>query len=367
MSPTPAPTPATPVPTSPAGRVTVALFGDSVTQSIMIPNPVENGMAGQLQAQLTSMGFQPGGLGFVPAAPYQFSFNASQLLNQGPAPTGGWATVGYGRVMGRDGPNGYSAFTPWPQATASVEVPNPDVDVLYTSTSVHCPFLVTAGGQSWSVDTYAPGPPAADEAAITLPPGSQLLTVHGPSCGVLTFDGIVAHQPVAPGEVQVELDNLGHAAHLPWLDFHQRVQEAIIKQRYDISVFMWGFIAELLIDPSRTAPYLNVMETRARIARMNGGSCLIVHPAPIAATASDVALIERLDQTVAERSGCTYTAVLAHLWPSAAWAERQGLLLVDGVHPTAAGYTQIARALAPVIARLVRAAPAASSGAVTAR
>ena len=39
---------------------------------------------------------------------------------------------------------------------------------------------------------------------------------------------------------------------------------------------------------------------------------------------------------------------------SAIWAENHGLLLVDGVHPTAAGYTRLAQALAPVIAKAVR-------------
>jgi hypothetical protein len=354
-----APTPTPPAATNPiAGppqgqRVTVALFGDSVTQGIAIPDFTQDGIGGQLQTQLTSMGFEPGGLGFVPAVPYQFTFNASVLLFQGPVPTGGWSTVGYGKVLGHDGPNGYSAVTAWPQATASLAVANPDIEVLYTSTDVHCPFSVTTGGQSWSIDTYAAGPPAAKEAAITLPEGQLQLVVHGPSCGVLTFDGIVAHQPVTPGTVQVEIDNLGHAAHLPWLDFHQRVKEALIEQRYDVSVFMWGYIAELLLARSPT-PYVRVMEQRAQIARMHGGACLVVQPAPIAATASAVALVKRLDQTVATHEHCEYTTVLAHLWPSAAWAENHGLLLVDGVHPSAAGYTEIAHALAPVIAKLVR-------------
>ena len=356
-----APTPATPVPPPPPGRVTVALFGDSVTQSIMIPDFVQDGLGGQLQDQLTSLGFQPGGLGFVPAAPYQFSFNADELLDEQPTPTGGWATVGYGKAIAQDGPSGYSAITPWPQATASLSVPNPDVDVLYTSTSSDCPFTVTAGAESWSIDTYLPGPPVAAQVAITLPVSGAVLTVHGPSCGQLTFDGIVAEQPVAPGAVQIEIDNLGHAGHLPWADFQPRVREALIEQRYDLSVFMWGYIAELLADRATIAPYLGVMEARAKIARMNGGSCLIVQPAPIAVSTASVALVKREDETVAAREGCMYTTVLAHLWPNAGWAEQHGLLLVDGVHPTAAGYTEIARALAPVVASLVRGRPSRSS------
>jgi hypothetical protein len=349
-------TPAMPVPPPPAGRVTVALFGDSVTQSIMVPNFVRDGLAGQLQTQLTSMGFQPGGLGFVPAAPYQFTFNADQLIRQGPPPNGGWVTVGYGHVNGQYGPNGYSAITPWPQATATVKVSDPDVDVLYTSTPFHCPFFVGAAAQTWSVDTYASTAASAAEAEVTLPPGTTELTVHGPSCGDLTFDGIVAHQPVAPGKVQVEIDNLGHAAHMAWTDFRQGEQEALIQQRYSISVFMWGYITELAAGKGQVTPYLTTMDARARIARMDGGACLIVHPTPIDTTAASVALVQHLDQTVATREGCTYTSVLSHLWPSWSWAERHGLLLVDGVHPTAAGYTEIAQALAPVIAPLVRAA-----------
>jgi lysophospholipase L1-like esterase len=46
--------------------------------------------------------------------------------------------------------------------------------------------------------------------------------------------------------------------------------------------------------------------------------------------------------------------VLAHLWGGWSSAENRGLVLVDGVHPTARGYTLMARALAPVIAQLAR-------------
>jgi hypothetical protein len=355
--------PVTPVPPAPPGRVTAALFGDSVAESIMVPDFVRDGMAGQLAARLASMGFQAGGIGFVPAAPYQFDFNAARLLDQAPMPAGGWSTVGYGKIKGQDGPNGYSAITSWSQATASIDVSDPEVDVLYTTSDSGCPFTLSAGAEMWSIDTYAPGPPAAAEAAIALPAGKHPLTVHGPTCGTLTFAGIVAHQPVAPGRIQVEIDNLGHAAHMPWLDLQPRVREALIEQRYNISVFMWGFIAEMLINHRRTAPYLSSMEERARIARLHGGSCLIVQPTPIAATRAAVGDVERLDRAVADEEGCAYTTVLAHLWPSARWAESHGLLLIDGVHPTAAGYAQIAGALTPVLASLVRTSASASASA----
>jgi hypothetical protein len=160
---------------------------------------------------------------------------------------------------------------------------------------------------------------------------------------------------VLPGKVQVEVDGLGHTAGFPSTHFGPRVQEALIDQRYDISVFLYGFLAE---DAGGLwSQYLRSMTARARIAREHGGACLIVQPTPIAVPPSAVTMVSRLDRTVARRAGCTYTTVLAHLWGSATTAERQGLLLGDFIHPSAAGYKLIARALAPVIAQMVRAHP----------
>jgi phospholipase/lecithinase/hemolysin len=90
---------------------------------------------------------------------------------------------------------------------------------------------------------------------------------------------------------------------------------------------------------------------------MSEGACLIVQPTPTIAPPSGVALVSNLDRTVARRAGCTYTTVLAHLWSSPAAGEKRGLVLIDGIHPTAAGCKLMARTLAPVIARMIRARP----------
>jgi lysophospholipase L1-like esterase len=339
----------------PGARVTVALFGDSVTESLLVRNFEQYGLAPQLDRAVSSLGFAPGGAGLIPAAPSHWHFNAWIGIGLGPAPRNGWVDVGYGTTPAYDGASEYSAVATSPLASATAAVSDPDVEVLYTSTSLHCPFTVTAAGQTWTIDTFRPGPATDTGTPLMLPPGRHELTIHGPSCGVLWFDGVVAQRAVPPGKVQVEVDNLGHSGKLPWDGFTPHVQESVSDQRYGISVFLYAYLAEVVGGHALSAPYLSAMTARARIARAHGGSCLIVAPTPLPVPKASTTLVSKLDRTVARRAGCTYTSALAHLWSSPAAGERQGLVLLDGIHPTAAGYKVIAHALAPVLAEIVRA------------
>jgi hypothetical protein len=343
-------------------RVTVALFGDSVTESVDVSNYLEDGLAPQLSRAESALGFTAGGAGLIPAAPFRWHFNRWVGLGLGPTPATGWVDIGYGTTPSEDGPSEYSAVTTSPLATATVAVSDPDVEILYSSTDVHCPFTVTSAGQTWTIDTYQPGSPVDTETPLTLPAGRHELTVHGPSCGALWFDGAVAQRPVSPGQVQLEVDNLGHSGKLPWDGFTTRVEQSLVERQYDISVFLYGYLAEVVGGKALSAPYLKAMTARAQIARADGGACLIVAPTPLPVPQSTVKMVAGLDKTVARRERCTYTTVLTHLWISPAAAERQGLVIVDGVHPTAAGYKLISHALAPVVAQMVRARLRHSSG-----
>jgi hypothetical protein len=337
----------------PGPRVTVALFGDSVTESLLVPNYLEDGLAAQLSRAESLLGFAPGGAGLIPAAPFRWHFNRWVGLGLGPAPPTGWLEIGYGTTPAYDGPSEYSAVTSSPLATATVAVSDPDVEILYSSTNLHCPFTVTSAGRTWTIDTYRPGSATDTGTPLTLPAGRHELTVHGPSCGALWFDGAVAQRPVAPGQVQVEVDNLGHSGKLPSDGFTSRVQQSLLDQRYNISVFLYGYLAEVMGGKALSAPYLNAMMARARIARAHGGACLIVAPTPLPVPRSAVTMVSGLDRSVARREGCMYTTVLTHLWSSPAAAEQKGLVILDGVHPTAAGYKLIANALAPIVAQMV--------------
>ncbi|MDQ6849287.1 MAG: SGNH/GDSL hydrolase family protein [Actinomycetota bacterium] len=339
----------------PGTRVTVALFGDSVTESLLVPNFVQYGLAPQLDGAESSLGFGAGGVGLIPAAPFRWHFNAWAPFDSGRNPKNGWLTLGYGTSPAYDGPSEYSAVTTSPLASATVTMSDPEVEILYTSTSLHCPFTVTSAGQTWTIDTFGPGPATDTGTPLVLPPGRHQLTIHGPSCGALWFDGVVAQRPVPPGQVQVEVDNLGHSGRLPWDGLTSHVQQSLTDQRYDISIFLYGYIGEVVGGHALSSQYLAAMTARARIARANGGVCLIVAPTPLPVPASAVTQVARLDRTVARRAHCTYTTVLAHLWSSPAVGERRGLVLVDGIHPSAAGYKVIAHALAPIVAQMVRA------------
>jgi hypothetical protein len=341
-------------------RVTVGLFGDSVTEGIVIPDFQHEGLAAQLTTAETSYGFSPGGQGFIAANQYQWRFNAYGIFGFQKIPADGWAIVGAqdddAVEPGTDGVSGYSARTLSPAATATTTVTDPDIELLYATSLSPCSFEVTSGSHSWSINTYAPGiEVGAGETPIVVGPGTHRITVHGPSCGALIFDGAVAQKPVQAGTTQIQFDNDGHSARLPQTDLLSRVEEAILEQRYEVSVFLYGYIGELLVSPGASATaYAQALLTRARLARMNGGACLIVHPTPLAGVPQrQVTLIEQVERGVARQADCTYTTVLAKLWNPQA-AINRGLVVIDGIHPTAAGYKLIAKALAPVIAQLAR-------------
>jgi hypothetical protein len=340
----------------PGTRVTVALFGDSVTESLLVPNFLKEGLAPQLAQAESALGFVAGGAGLIPAAPYRWHFNKWAQFSVKPMPENGWLTIGYGAASaGIDGPSGYSAVATSPLATATATVSDPDLEILYTSSTVPCSFQVSSAGHTWTIQTYRSGPAIDTETPIVLPSGRHQLTIHGPSCGVLSFDGVDAESPVPAGQVQVEVNNLGHSGELPWVSFSPRVQESLVEQRYAISVFLYGYIAEVVGQPSQLTPYVSTMEARARIAREHGGACLIVAPTPIEAPKSTVTRVSRLDRTVARQAHCTYTTALTHLWSSPTAGENKGLVLVDGVHPSAKGYTLMDHALAPIITKMIRA------------
>jgi hypothetical protein len=322
---------------------------------LLVPNFLQNGLAPQLSRAESPLGFAPGGAGLIPAAPFRWHFNRWVGFGLGALPKTGWLMVGYGTTPALDGPSEYSAVTTSPLASATTTVSDPQVEVLYSSTDLHCPFTVNSAGRTWTIDTFRPGPNTDTGTALVLPPGRHELTIHGPSCGVLLFEGIVARRPVAPGQVQLEVDNLGHSGKLPWDGFTPSVQQSLLDQRYDISVLLYGYLGEIVGDKTVSAMYLNAVTARARLARANGGACLIVAPTPLPVPRSTVTMVSDLDRTAARRAGCLYTTVLTHLWSSPAAAERRGLVLVDGIHPGAAGDKLIAHALAPVVAQMVRA------------
>jgi hypothetical protein len=343
-----------------ARRVTVGLFGDSVTEGIVIPHFETEGLAAQLTRAETSQGFSAGGQGLIAANQYQWHFNRYGIFGFSAIPDNGWALVGaQGSSLvepGTDGPSGYSARTLSAAATATTTVTDPYIKVLFASSPTPCTFAVTAGARSWSISTYRPDSTlVAAETEIDVGPGAHRLTVHGPSCGEMIFDGIVAEAPVRAGTTQIQFDNLGHAARLPQTDLLTRVEEGILQQHYTLSVFLYGYIGELLVSPGPSAvAYAQALLTRARLARMNGGACLIVEPTPLEGVpARQVTLISGLEQSVARQAGCTYTDALAHLW-NPDQAINSGLVILDGIHPTAKGYAAIAAKLAPIIAGLVR-------------
>jgi lysophospholipase L1-like esterase len=338
-------------------RVTIAVFGDSVAEGYTVPDYLERGLVPQLADSLVGGSFERGGVGLIPVTPFRWQFNRYVPYSLGPPPADGWLLIGYG-LAGTDGPSGYSGLASSPSATATAPISDPLVGVLYTRDTASGPFTVRAGARTGTIDARSSGPPAPAETWLEMPAGARAITVHGPTSGTLLFDGVVGRRPVGPGRVQVEVDNLGHMAHLLGRDFAPRVAASLVQQRYDISVFLGGYLSELLdaVKPGdyREDQYASALREHADLVHGYGGRCLIVDPSPIPVPATIAASYAAIDRRAAREDGCAYSDAISHLWRSST-SVRAGLTLVDDIHPTAAGYRLIVRALDPELRRLVRA------------
>jgi hypothetical protein len=336
-------------------RVTIAVFGDSVAEAYTVPDFLQRGLVPQLETSMVAAGFQRGGVGLIPVTPFRWHFNEFVPYTVGPAPGDGWLLIGYG-LAGTDGPSGYSGLASSPLASATAPIDDPLVGVLYTKNTSSGEFTVTAGSATWTIDAHSTGPPTPAETWLVMPAGATSITVHGPASGTLLFDGVVGRQPVGAGRVQVEVDNLGHMAHLLGRDFSPRVAASLTEQRYDISVFLGGYLSELIAasepDSYRETQYAAALREHAALVRAYGGRCLIVDPSPLPVPARIAARYAAIDKRAAREDGCAYSDALADLWRAATSVER-GLTLTDDIHPTAAGYALIVRALRPELEKLV--------------
>jgi lysophospholipase L1-like esterase len=337
-------------------RVTVALFGDSTTQGYHLAHPLRDGLAARLSGELARRGYARGAQGLVPAMPQRFAFNAVSPFGAVRPARNGWLISGYSWKAGAAGPSGYSAYTISPRATARTTVDGSQVQVLYEAAPFAPAFTVTAGSASWTIDpALQPAGPAST--SLDLPAGARTVTVHGPvQPGPMAFDGLVVHRAARPGRTQVEISNLGHAGHGPGADLNARTVSELRAQAYDVSVLFWAPLAEIF-DPHPgpvQASYVSSLLQRARLAR-ESGSCLIVGAYPLPTPRAVTARVRSADRAIAAQAGCAYTSALSRLW-NARTAIRRGWVILDGVHPTPRGYRRIARALAPALARLVRAA-----------
>jgi lysophospholipase L1-like esterase len=184
------------------------------------------------------------------------------------------------------------------------------------------------------------------------------LTITGPESGQFIFDGAISRRAVDPGTVQTEVEDLGHMGHLLGQDLTQLVQESIVQQRFAVSVFLGGYlyIQETTARNAarRAKEYLSNLRKYIDLIRTYHGKCLIADPSPLPAPPAIVARFSAINRSLAQLGGCTYTSALNHLW-SPATSVAKGLTLVDDIHPTAAGYRLMVKALMPALKRLVRA------------
>lgn len=341
-------------------RVTVAVYGDSIVEAYTIPGYLQNGLVPALGTGLVRAGgFSRGGAGLVPVTPFRMRFNRYTVLGGSPPNPLGWVLAGYAS-HGEDGPSGYSALAYSPAASASAPIDSPDVAVLFTKYAGSGVFTVTAGTSTWTIDARSTGPAAPTQQWLTMPAGAKTITVHGPSSGVLVFDGLIERRPVAPGTIQVEMENLGHMGHTLTDDADPRIGQSLAEQHFDISVFLAEYIYQYQAQYSAAGSatryeqrYRRELHDFAGRVRAYGGLCLIADSSPVPISAKVLNGFAAVNRAEARTLGCTYTSALSRLW-NPDTAIKNGLTLIDGSHPTKAGYRKIVAALAPVLTRLVR-------------
>lgn len=345
-------------------RVTIAVTGDSVVESSLTAGGATRGLAPQVADAFARRGFARGGQGFVATMLPQWSFSRVVAPTHGPPPRGTWALFGYGQPPFADGMSGYSALAAPTGATASVRVSGPDVGVLYTSTPTSTPFTVAVAGRTFRLDARAAGRPHASVKWIRLPAaGRRTLTIRGPSRGALTLGGVIDRRPVPAGRIQVETHNLGHVRQLPQEALAPRIVGAVAAQRFDVTVFLWSYVSEIVSDPAAppsrmSAGYERSLLSRARLARRHGGACVVADTTPIPVARAVALQYSAIHARVARAAGCTHTKVLVHLWKDWAHSWERGETLIDRIHPTLSGYQSMAEALEPVLEPLVSAAAA---------
>jgi lysophospholipase L1-like esterase len=340
-------------------RVTVALYGDSVVEGYTVPNFLQNGLSPLLEDGLVAAGFSRGGTGLIPATPFRWKLKKNFVIGgMGSQPAGGWLLNGFGTQTGLNGPSGYSARATSPQATATAPIDSQTVAVLFTKYAGGPTFTASAGGQTWPISTDSTGPAQPSELWLNIPAGATTLTITGPASGQFTFDGAIDRQPVAPGTVQTEVEDLGHMGHLLGQDLTQLVQESIVQQRFNVSVFLGGYLyieeANSQNATRRAREYESNLRKYVNLIRTYHGKCLIADPTPLPAPGKVVARFDAIDRDIAQVGGCTYTSALTHLWVAKTSIQKK-LTLVDGIHPTAAGYKLIVKALMPTLKKLVHA------------
>lgn len=343
-------------------RVTIAMYGDSVTEGYTIPHYLRDSLVPRIRAGLTKVGgFETPGVGLIPASVFRWHFNKYTVAGTNELPRlDSWTLSGFSAMNpGPDGLSGYSAIALGPTVTASapIDPTAPFVAILYTKFAGSGVFTVTAGGQSWSIDANSTGPPTPTQQWITVPPGTTSINVHGPATGSMIFDGVINRGPVSTGRIGVEVENLAHMGHRLSQDFAPRIISALLQQRFDISVFLSAYIWEFAAAGGGNKyekGYASELHNRIGLIKSYGGLCLVADPSPLPlALGPVIARFQTIDRQVAERSGCVYTKALAHLWnPSTAVA--RGITLVDGVHPRSPGYRLMADVLVPMLVKMVR-------------
>jgi hypothetical protein len=339
-------------PVAGAKRITVAVVGDSVQEGFTAADyandfasidPPRAGLTPVLRQILAGQTGARPGTGFIPAHPALWKLS------------GDWLETGYGfGTAGPFGASGYGFETTDASATATIDVAEPDVAVLYWRGPGGGTFTVAAGGRTWPIDTSASRPDGGGETWLHLPGRAGTVTIGGPADGrLIRFTGLLARRPAPRHAIQYEVSNLAHAGRRAGEDITPANRQAYERLRIDLTLIMSGTTDEMTSDyigGSRwIKDYDGGLRYRARVARRTG-RCVIVPPAPLPVKTWIQHAYFRVGKRVAREEHCTFAHLLSQVWPSSK-ASIAKHLTTEGIHPTRAGYVRISRALVPAITR----------------
>jgi len=330
-------------PVAQARSVSVAVVGDSVQEGYTVQDfadgfaSIDAGRAGLAPALQDALGRS--GSGFVPAHPARWTLS------------GDWLAAGYGfGTAGPFGASGYGLETRDGAAAATTHIEAGRVAVLYWRGPGGGTFTVNAGDRTWSIGTAAARSDGGGETWLRVPRGATSLVVRGPADGGLVrFLGVRARP-----SGRYDVLDLAHGGWRTGEDLTPANREALLALHPDVTLIMSGTVDEMTSDYAGGDRWLRDFEgglrIRARLARRTG-RCAIVPPPPLPVKPSIQRSYLRAERRIASEERCAFAPVLAGVWrsPAASVARR---LTREGVHPTAAGYARLARALVPLVREL---------------
>jgi lysophospholipase L1-like esterase len=343
--------------------VRIGLTGDSIVEDGGVTSTT--GLRAALRARMQRIGYDATGWGYVPAHGSALRMHPDGSVVAPPwRYRGDWTFIGLPpffdpaspiahRLRSRFGADGRAAETTSPLARATARISGDRFAVLFVRGPDAGRFRVSVDDKERTVDAHASKLDGDGIAWLTAPRRSQgrhVITVT-PLDGVLRFTGVLTEPRRRASRPRVQVIALGQSCACASDRFGLAQQQALAALKLDLTLIMFGTNDQVRLQASdgdaTRAAVVARLRSRGELARRNGGTCIIVPPAPNHRPLDIQRELRKLERRAAALAGCRYAPVLDRLW-SATTSVTAGLT-EDGIHPTPAGYQRMARVLANAI------------------